>query len=539
MASLKLCLNNMSRHSHRLLVLESNREAAGSLRSHGFHVEFAPDAVGAIERLARESFDLGLFPTSILGPAPESIPAALHALLAEVAIVLIADDSDIEAAQAALRNGVQDYVVSGELTSPRAAEIIRKAIDRQQGQRAARHDQHLLEVLMDRVPDAVYFKDTESRFLRVSRAQARKFGLASPAEAVGKSDADFFTEAHARQAREDERRVITTGLPVVGIEEKETWPDGSVSWVSTTKLPMRDPNGRIIGTFGVSRDITARKEAELALAERTRQLRQKNQQVEEELKMARELQLAMLPQRFPCTRANGNRNCALEFFSFYLPSGSVSGDFYDVVQLSDSAVGMFICDVMGHDVRAALVTAMMRALVQDLSRSSADPGQLLAQINQGLAGLFRQTGATMFATALYLIADVATGELRYASAAHPDAFHIRRQPGSVEILHTDARKRGPALGLFEEASFPTSIRTAAPGDLILMFTDGLIEAEGADQECFSQERLADAVRRHASLPAREMLDKVVGEVRGYCGQEGFSDDVSLVGMEVRSLAPVP
>ena len=251
--------------------------------------------------------------------------------------------------------------------------------------------------------------------------------------------------------------------------------------------------------------------------------------------MARELQQAMLPQRFPCVPCNGDRESALEFFSLYFPSGSVSGDFFDVIELSDKAVGMFICDVMGHDVRAALVTAMMRALVEDLSLTGADPGQLLTQINRGLTSIFRQTGTTMFATAFYLIADVANKEMRYASAAHPDALHLRRDQGTVDALNAGTEKKGPALGLFEEAEFPTCRRPMAAGDLIMLFTDGLIEAEGPSHECFSQERLTAAVRQRVQLPANDLFKQVIGELRQFCGGAAFSDDISLLGMEVRRL----
>jgi PAS domain S-box-containing protein len=125
------------------------------------------------------------------------------------------------------------------------------------------HD--LLHAVMDNVPDAIYFKDAESRFLRLSRALAKRFGLSDPARAVGKTDADFFTEEHARQALADEQEMVRTGHPVVGLEEKETWPDGHETWASTTKMPLRDKDGAIIGTFGISRDITARKHVEQEL----------------------------------------------------------------------------------------------------------------------------------------------------------------------------------------------------------------------------------------------------------------------------------
>jgi sigma-B regulation protein RsbU (phosphoserine phosphatase) len=239
-------------------------------------------------------------------------------------------------------------------------------------------ERHLLQMLMNHIPDVIYFKNVDSRFVCINQAHARLFGLKDPSDAIGKTDADFFASAHAQQALADEKHVMATGRPLVGIEEMETWPGGSVTWVSTTKMPLFDGSGKIVGTCGISRDITKRKIAEQALSERTRQLQQQKQQMEEELKMARELQLAMLPQTFPKLKSGG-KDGALEFFSFYFPCGAVSGDFFDVVELSDSKVGVFICDVMGHDVRAALITAMMRALVEDLSTAATEPGHLLAR----------------------------------------------------------------------------------------------------------------------------------------------------------------
>jgi two-component system sensor histidine kinase/response regulator len=133
---------------------------------------------------------------------------------------------------------------------------------RRRAEAALLHERYLLRSIMDNVPDHIYFKDTAGRFLRINQAMARRFGLADPAEAVGKTDFDFFTEEHARQARTDEDEILRTGRPLVNQEEKETWPDGGVSWVSTTKLPLRDAAGRVVGTFGISRDVTARRRAE-------------------------------------------------------------------------------------------------------------------------------------------------------------------------------------------------------------------------------------------------------------------------------------
>ena len=138
--------------------------------------------------------------------------------------------------------------------------------ERRRMEAALAHERDLLRALMDNVPDAIYFKDLQSRFLSCSRAVAAKVGVEDPALLLGKTDFDFFAPDHAKAAFEDEQHIIRTGQPVVGITEKETLPDGRVSWVLTSKMPFRNEKGEIIGTFGVSKDITVLIKAERDLA---------------------------------------------------------------------------------------------------------------------------------------------------------------------------------------------------------------------------------------------------------------------------------
>jgi PAS domain S-box-containing protein len=140
--------------------------------------------------------------------------------------------------------------------------VLTDLTERKVAEEALAQERRLLETLMNNLPDAIYFKDRESRFLAINAGLAKRHGLVNPSDAVGQSDFDFFTREHAEQAYRDEQQVILTGKPIVNVEEKETWLDGSVTWVSTTKMPLRDPQGRIVGTFGVSRDVTERKKAQ-------------------------------------------------------------------------------------------------------------------------------------------------------------------------------------------------------------------------------------------------------------------------------------
>ncbi|HEY5590615.1 MAG TPA: PAS domain-containing sensor histidine kinase [Paludibacter sp.] len=152
----------------------------------------------------------------------------------------------------------------GNVTGIRS--IIQDITERKQAEESLAREQYLMNALMNNLPDHIYFKDKESRFIKINHAHAQLFGLSVPGEEIGKTDFDFFTEEHAQQAYEDEQAIILSGKPLIK-EERETWTDRPDTWVSTIKLPLVNQEGNIIGTFGISRDITERKNAEVALTE--------------------------------------------------------------------------------------------------------------------------------------------------------------------------------------------------------------------------------------------------------------------------------
>ena len=142
----------------------------------------------------------------------------------------------------------------------------------------------LFSCLLENIPDRVYFKDEQSRFIAVSRAMAEFFGANDPENVVGRTDFDFFTPEHAQPAFDDELQVMRTGEPMIGKVEKETLPDGRVGWALTSKMPLRDAEGRIIGTCGISKDITNLINLETALEESNAELSRHQVELEQALR---------------------------------------------------------------------------------------------------------------------------------------------------------------------------------------------------------------------------------------------------------------
>jgi PAS domain S-box-containing protein len=274
-------------------------------------------------------------------------------------------------------------------------------------------------------------------------------------------------------------------------------------------------------------------ELEARVEKRTRELREKNQQMEEELNMARELQVALLPREFPTIPAGAPpRESALSFLSFYFPTGKVSGDFFSVFPVGEKAAGVMICDVMGHGVRSALITGIIRGLVEEHAKLAADPGVLLTHINRALTVILQQAGTTMFATCFYVVANVERAELRFANAGHPCALHVRCDGASAEKLD-DEQSRGPVMGVFPSATYATATRSMVRGDRVMLFTDGLYEVEDATGALFSEEQLRASVSRYAALEPKEFFDRVLSDIRKYSQSDTFADDVCVVGVEIR------
>jgi phosphoserine phosphatase RsbU/P len=399
--------------------------------------------------------------------------------------------------------------------------------------------QNLFTFLLENIPDQVYFKDEEGRFLAASRAVARYMGVGDPEDLLGKTDFDFWSEETAKEARADERRIMETGLPMVGKIERLVHPDGRVTWDYTTKMPLRDPDGRITGVCGINKDFTAVKKMEDALTEErnrlriaTAELEARNAQLEADLRMAREVQLALLPRDYPTPSDCGRSGfSSLAFAHCYRPAAAVGGDFYDIFPLSPSRAGIFICDVMGHGLRAALVTAIIRTLMEELRGVMQNAGRFLSALNLRLRSILERVDEPFLATAFYMVADTTKKEVQFANAGHPPPVRLRRPNGPAVLMKPETGKAGPGLGLFDEINYATSRWDLDRNDSIILFTDGLYEAESPTGELFGLPAVVESLHRNADLPAERLFEALLKDVCAFSQQQDFDDDVCIVAIE--------
>ena len=283
------------------------------------------------------------------------------------------------------------------------------------------------------------------------------------------------------------------------------------------------------------RDVTVRKQAEererqanAELARSQAELRKKNEILEDDLKMAQEIQQAILPQQYPDLSAGQRRRnpACCHFCHRYHPSGQVGGDFFNVLALSDTQGGLVY---LRRDGARRAFRRWSRRWCARWWRScgpmALDPGQLLTRINSDLRAILRQTGTPLFTTAFYLVADLERRQFFHANAGHPKPFLLHRPGGTVEVLKYPDGKSRPALGLFAESTYRTVSCPMSAGDQVMLFTDGLYEVEGAGGEQFSQDLLLEAVRRHVGLHGAELFAAVLGEIQQFSLNHQFTDDV--------------
>ena len=245
------------------------------------------------------------------------------------------------------------------------------------------------------------------------------------------------------------------------------------------------------------------------------------QRIEDQLSVAREVQTGLLPGAPP-------RLAGYDVAAVNLPTHAIGGDYYDYVPLGAGRMGVVVADVSGKGIPAALIMATFRAALRTEMKRQPDLRAVAARLNEAVLE-FRD--ASRFVTAVCCVLDTASGELRYVNCGHNPPLLLRGTRASTLL-----RCGGSALGLRAGEGFEAGTETLAPGDTLVLYTDGVVEPVSPANAEFGIERLEATVRRSGGRPASEALRAVIDATRAFSGRDGYDDDFTLV--VVHRLAPV-
>lgn len=263
-------------------------------------------------------------------------------------------------------------------------------------------------------------------------------------------------------------------------------------------------------------EVVVRVETHLALRRLQHNLQQANRRMERELAMAAQVQASFMPKQLPQLQG-------WQFAATLVPAKLTSGDFYDLIRLPGGRVGILIADVVDKGVGAALFMAMSSTLLRTYAAEQPDhPAQVFAEVNRRL---LEYTGINQFVTVFLGILDPRTGEMAYSNAGHcPAALLSPRQEPPIRWL----KNTGPPLGIIEEASWQEERLKLAQGDTLVLYTDGITEAQDEAGEFYRLERLETQVQAQGHRQAEGMRDGLLGHVQAFIGSASQSDDIALI-----------
>lgn len=362
----------------------------------------------------------------------------------------------------------------------------------------------LQSAALEAAANAIVITDEEGLVIWVNQAFTRMTGYHLE-EAMHRDLSFLKSELHDAKFYQDLRQTISEGLVWQG-EMINRRKDGSLYPEEQTITPVNDEMGRIKHFICIKQDITERKLAEQALLQNASMLK--------EMEIAKQIQLSLLPASPPTVKGI---DCA----GICVPATHIGGDYYDIF-LHDNELSMVIADVSGHSVGAALIMVETRSVLRAQLKSLQGPAEIVAALNELLHEDLSR--AELFITMSYLSYNTATSTLRYTNAGHPPSLLYR--PQSASFLELDAE--GLVLGVQRGVIFDEPALQIESGDLLLLYTDGIIEAEGPGGELFGTKRLQEVLIAQHQKPASGMIAAVLSAVRTFAGTSSFEDDISML-----------
>ena len=309
---------------------------------------------------------------------------------------------------------------------------------------------------------------------------------------------------------------------VAGKLDRDEWeqrfvrPDGRLVIANGRFSVLRDVTGRALYVLNLSEDITERRRAEKELREAHETLAQQLLAINNELELARQTQLSILPKDTP-------RLPGLEIAARYMPMSAVAGDFYDFVMVDEKHVGILIADVSGHGLSAALVASMLKSALPAQLPHASDPARVLSGLNQALFGKFE----AHYVTAAYVFVDMANNTVSYAGAAHPPLlwWHANTQHAS------ECLENGLMLGPFRDSTYSAMTFALEKGDENILVTDGILEARDSSGDQFGMDRLRTTIESNHALSANAFADALLAGLSTWSETTigpGQTDDITLI-----------
>jgi len=268
--------------------------------------------------------------------------------------------------------------------------------------------------------------------------------------------------------------------------------------------------------------VKVRVHLHLMLRQAHEQIAQQLVAINNELEMARQIQLSILPSDTP--KLGG-----LEIVARYIPMTSVAGDFYDFIIVDEKHVGVLIADVSGHGLPAALIASMLQVALTAQSAHASDPGKVLSGLNQALCGKFQRN----FVTAAYVFVDLEKKSMTYAGAGHPPLLHWR----SSSAKASEVSENGLVLGQFPEETYSAVSLPLEPSDRCVLYTDGVLETSSPSDEEFGTDRFMRLMESKHSLSAEQFIDALLDELSRWSGHlrgEGQKDDITVLVIDFKN-----